>query len=244
MSLPARTNIRLVCPECGARLRVVKSVPAGKKVKCPRCSRRFEPAAPDDTKPNSGPAGLVVGQGGAEVAADPQDLGAGDPPMSPGRQADSLALARQVDALCDRCEEALRAGQAGDWWDWLPPAGPARGRALAELARLDLEHRLRAGEPVRVEAYLARCPELRQDAEAVLALITREHQVRRLAEPELTLADYDRRFPDLTRHLRPFDRPGAQGQAPPTLARGVPGLEGPWGAVSNTEAQSNTPQLP
>ena len=90
--------------------------------------------------------------------------------MIPGRQADSLALARQVDALCDRFEEALRAGQAGDWWDWLPPAGPARGRALAELARLDLEHRLRAGEPARVEAYLARCPELRQDAEAVVAL--------------------------------------------------------------------------
>ena len=132
--------------------------------------------------------------------------------MSPGRQADSLALARQVDALCDRFEEALRAGQAGDWWDWLPPAGPARGRALAELARLDLEHRLRAGEPVRVEAYLARCPELKQDAEAVLALITREYQVRRLREPELTLADYDRRFPARTRPLRQLNRPAP---APP-----------------------------
>ena len=77
------------------------------------------------------------------------------------RHADSLALAQQVDALCDRFEEALRAGKAGDWWDWLPPVGPARGRALDELARLDLEHRLRAGEPVRVEAYLARCPELK-----------------------------------------------------------------------------------
>jgi serine/threonine protein kinase len=47
---------RLVCPECGALLWLVKSVPAGKKVKCPRCSRRFEPAAPDDTKRNRGPA--------------------------------------------------------------------------------------------------------------------------------------------------------------------------------------------
>src|SRR5262249_56595910 len=113
-----------------------------------------------------GPAGVVVGQGGAKVAADPQDRGAGAPCMSLDRQADSLALARQVDALCDRFEEALRAGSAGDWWDWLPPGGPARGRALAELARLDLEHRLRKGEPVRAEAYLARCPELSQDAEA------------------------------------------------------------------------------
>ena len=137
--------------------------------------------------------------------------------MNPDRQADSLALAREVDALCDRFEEALRADKAGDWWDWLPPVGPARGQALVELARLDLEHRLRAGEPVRVEAYLARCPELKRDAEAVLALITREYEVRRLREPELTLADYDQRFPDLTWHLRQFDRPGAQGQ-PPLLA--------------------------
>src|SRR5262249_49055574 len=148
-SLPVMTNIRLVCPECGARLRVVKSVPAGKKVKCPLCSRRFEPAAPDDTKRDHG-------------------------------QADSVALAREVAALCDRFEDAPRAGKAGDWWAWLPPGGPARARALAELARLDLEHRLRQGEPVRVEAYLARCPELEQDAEAVRALVTREYEVRRL----------------------------------------------------------------
>src|SRR5215472_15085276 len=114
MSLPAMTNIRLVCPECGARLRILESVPAGKKVKCPRCRRRFDPGAPDDTKRSHGP----------------------------DRQADSLALAEQVDSLCDRFEDALRAGKAGDWWDWLP-VGPARARALAELARLDLEHRLR-----------------------------------------------------------------------------------------------------
>src|SRR5262249_39189882 len=74
-----------------------------------------------------GPAGLVVGQGGAKVAADPQDLGAGDPCMSLDRHADSLALAEQVDALCDRFEEALRAGAAGGWWGWLPPGAAARG---------------------------------------------------------------------------------------------------------------------
>src|ERR1700722_1769924 len=56
MSLPVMTNTRLSCPQCGARLRVVNSVPAGKTVKCPRCSRRFEPAAPDDTKSYSRPA--------------------------------------------------------------------------------------------------------------------------------------------------------------------------------------------
>src|SRR5262249_21465219 len=129
----------------------------------------------------------------------------------------SLALAQQVDALCDRFEEAQRAGKAGDWWDWLPPVGPARGRALAELARLDLEHRLRAGEPVRVEAYLARCPELQQDAEAVLALITREDRVRRRREPALPRAAPHPRLPPRPPPWRQFAPPGAGGQ-PPLLA--------------------------
>jgi hypothetical protein len=79
----------------------------------------------------------------------------------------------------------------------LPSAAPARGRALAELAGLDLEHRLRAGEGVRVEAYLTRCPEPKQDIEVELALIAREYQVRGQREPELTLADYRSRFPEL-----------------------------------------------
>jgi serine/threonine-protein kinase len=164
--------------------------------------------------------------------------------MTPDHQADSLALAREVDALCDRFEEALRAGTAGDWWDWLPPEGPARGRALAELARLDLEHRLRAGEPVRVETYLARCPELKQDAEAVLSLITREYEVRRLREPELTLADYDPRFPELTQHFRKRDCHPDQEQAPSTLARELPGQKGDGGAASNTAAHKDAAQLP
>src|SRR5262249_55936051 len=126
-----------------------------------------------------------------------------------------------------RWEDAWGAGKAGAGGGGRPPVGPGRGGGLAELARLDLGPRLRAGEPVRAEAYLARHPELKQDAEAVLALITREYEVRRLREPEVTLADYDRRFPELTRHL----------------ARGVFGLEGPWGAGSGAEAQRNTSQL-
>src|SRR5262249_60830565 len=116
-----------------------------------------------------GPAGVVVGQGGAKVAADPQDRGAGAPCMSLDRHADSLALAEQVDALCDRFEEALRAGAAGDWWDWLPPGEPARGRALAELARLDLGRRLRAGDPGRGRADRAAGPVLQQGPYAGLA---------------------------------------------------------------------------
>src|SRR5947207_5606234 len=77
--------------------------------------------------------------------------------------ADSLARAREVDALCDRFEAALGRGTAGDLADWLPPAEPLRGEALFELVRLDLEHRRCAGEVVRAEDYLARYPELAAD---------------------------------------------------------------------------------
>jgi serine/threonine protein kinase/tetratricopeptide (TPR) repeat protein len=77
--------------------------------------------------------------------------------------AESLARAREVDALCDRFEEALGRGTAGDLADWLPPAGPLRGAALFELVRLELEHRRRAGAAARAEDYLARYPELAAD---------------------------------------------------------------------------------
>ena len=71
---------------------------------------------------------------------------------------DSLAVAQEVDALCDRFEAALRRGAAGALDDWLPAAGPARAAALVELVRLELEHQGRAGKTVRVEDYLARYP--------------------------------------------------------------------------------------
>ena len=40
------------------------------------------------------------------------------------------------------------------------PTGAGRTRLLTELVHVDLEYRLRAGEPARVEEYLARYPEL------------------------------------------------------------------------------------
>ncbi len=114
---------------------------------------------------------------------------------------DSLAVAQEVDALCDRYEDALRRGAAGPLDDWLPPAGPARAAALVELARLDLEHRRRAGEAVRAEDYLARFPELRADATAVARLQATERRASP-AEAPTAAADTPPTTPAQTAEIR------------------------------------------
>ena len=59
------------------------------------------------------------------------------------------------------------------------PTGDGRTRLLTELVHVDLEYRLRAGEPARVEEYLARYPDLSNDRAVVVDLITAEHKFRR-----------------------------------------------------------------
>ncbi len=87
--------------------------------------------------------------------------------MSAGgtRPTDLVALAREVDALCDRFEKALYRGEPAHLAAWLPLTEPLRGAALFELARIELEYRLRAGETVQVEEYFARYPELAADTD-------------------------------------------------------------------------------
>src|SRR5215208_5155218 len=75
------------------------------------------------------------------------------------------------------------------------PAGAGRTRLLNELVHVDLEYRLRAGEPARVEEYLARYPELADDRAVVLELIVAEHEFRRRREPGLALGEFLGRFP-------------------------------------------------
>jgi predicted ATPase len=84
--------------------------------------------------------------------------------------------------------------------DYLP-AGRPGGRLLIELVHLELELRLKAGETARAEEYLARYPELAGDTAAALGLITAEHKLRRRDEPDLSLNDYLRRFPQYREEL-------------------------------------------
>ncbi len=65
---------------------------------------------------------------------------------------DSLDLAREVDSLCDRFEAAWQGGERPELDAWMPAEGPLRRAALAELARLDREYRLKGGEEKTPEA--------------------------------------------------------------------------------------------
>jgi hypothetical protein len=80
---------------------------------------------------------------------------------------DSLSLEqeRQIDAACQRFEQAWKAAAGPDGWprieDHLPgPAEAVYPALLLELVRLDLYYRRRAGEGPRPADYQARFPTL------------------------------------------------------------------------------------
>src|SRR5690242_6756650 len=66
-------------------------------------------------------------------------------------------------------EEAWRRGQAPTIHSSVGD-GPERPALLLELVHVDLEFRMKAGAPVRVEAYLKAHPELAADRRAVSEL--------------------------------------------------------------------------
>ena len=84
---------------------------------------------------------------------------------------------------------------------YLPIDDPIRSRVLIELVHVDLELRLKAGEPARVEEYLARDPELPGDRAVIVELIAAEHDLRRRGEPGLALDEYLQRFPQYRAEL-------------------------------------------
>jgi eukaryotic-like serine/threonine-protein kinase len=98
---------------------------------------------------------------------------------------DSLSIAREVDALCDRYEQARARGGEVRLEDFLPIAEPLRAAALVELVRLEFEHRLQAGEGVHAEEYYGRYPELRQDAALARRLQDAVRRLRPEARPTL-----------------------------------------------------------
>jgi serine/threonine protein kinase len=100
---------------------------------------------------------------------------------------------RQIEGILERFEAAWERGDQPVLDKYLPPG---ESRVLAELVHVDLERRLKAGDAVRVEHYLARYPDLASKREAVLALVAAEYILRRRQEPSLEMEEYARRFPD------------------------------------------------
>jgi hypothetical protein len=131
-----------------------------------------------------------------------------------------------------RFEEAWQRGQRPALADYLPADDPLRWAVLIDLVHVDLERRLKAGELVCVEAYLARWPELADDSAVVVDLLAAEYDLRRRQEPGLGTDDYVRRFPQHRERLRdrlhhpaevPAALPASAGQAESlSKARTVP----------------------
>src|SRR6516165_8561151 len=111
----------------------------------------------------------------------------------------------QLQQILERFEDAWRRGERPNLDDYLPEGGAHRRVFVIELVHEDLEYRLAAGEAVRVETYLERYPELRDDPGAALSLIAAEYDQRRQRGEACAPEEYRQRFPqfgpDLARHL-------------------------------------------
>src|SRR5437016_3512404 len=101
----------------------------------------------------------------------------------------------QLEQVLEQFEDAWQRGERPNIGDFLGTAGEHRLLLLVELVHEDLEYRLKANEPARVEVYLQRYPELAEQAATVFDLIAWEYQLRQRREKDLTLDEYRRRFP-------------------------------------------------
>lgn len=104
------------------------------------------------------------------------------------------------EAIVRRFEDAWEQGSRPGLDDYLPAEAALRARVLIELVHSDLEYRLRAGEPARVEEYLQRYAELAADPTVVVDLVQRECALRK-AVGAADIDDVFVRFPQLRNEL-------------------------------------------
>src|SRR5262245_58437596 len=110
--------------------------------------------------------------------------------------------AARLEAIINRFEDAWERGERPEVVDHLPADDVHRFALLVELVHVDLENRLKSGEPARVEDYLRRYPELGRTRGVMRDLIDSEWTIRRRNEPALGAAEYAARFPDLRNELQ------------------------------------------
>jgi serine/threonine protein kinase len=94
-------------------------------------------------------------------------------------------------------EEALDEDPTADLSSLLPPLSVPRERliALHELIKIELEFRWRKHQPITLEDYLQRFPELGSTATLPVTLIYEEYRARNRYGDHPTLASYQQRFP-------------------------------------------------
>jgi serine/threonine protein kinase len=121
-------------------------------------------------------------------------------PHFPDRKIFAGPLAR-LESIVERFENAWQRTPPPVMDEYLRAADIEPRRLVIELAYVDLECRLKAGEAVRVENYLDRYADLAADRAAALGLIEAEYEFRRRREPGLRPDEYLQRFPQYREHL-------------------------------------------
>lgn len=101
-----------------------------------------------------------------------------------------------LEELASRLEEAWKKGGPVDLTAFLPQAdNPLRRPALQELVKVDMECRWRRGQPVVLDYYLDKFPELGRARDLPVKLIFEEFRVRKLFGDRPSLEVYRIRFP-------------------------------------------------
>ncbi len=103
----------------------------------------------------------------------------------------------KIERLIDQFEEAHRQGLQPSIFAFLNVDEAERKVLLTELVHIDLEIRLKRGEPVLVESYLKQFPELESDQNRLIELLATEYRLRRIQQPSLMVSEYLGRFPQL-----------------------------------------------
>ena len=101
----------------------------------------------------------------------------------------------RCESLIKAFEQAWRGNDVPAIDEFLQVDGPERLALLVELVHADIEFRLKAGEPVRVEKYLSRYPELSGDGQIVTELAATEYELRQRRQDSTTVEEYQQRFP-------------------------------------------------
>ena len=101
-----------------------------------------------------------------------------------------------------RFEDAWLRGESPEIDAYLTGEGQSRQALLIELVHTDLEYRLKAGEPCRIESYIRRFPELQADHTVFLGLAAAEYDLRRRGDANLRFDEYFDRFPERRDSLR------------------------------------------